>query len=150
MATIEDVFAAIRRERRYQATWGPIKHDHDVAGWLVILAGEIDEAMRAWRDGGDFEALLAVLTVASLATACLEQHGLVERQDVEIQRRLGGQPPPRVWEIDDMAAAPDECGSDGQERRPPMGRAEPLPDCAVCGAPLLHAALCRRCNRTAG
>jgi len=101
MATCDEVFAAIRRERAYQdAKWGSIEaHGHDVAGWLLILAGELEEAMRGWRQGsGDFDALREILQVAAVAVACLEQHGLVERQDVAIHQRISARP--MVWDID--------------------------------------------------
>lgn len=110
MATFEEVLAAIRRERAYQdGKWGRVdEHGHDVAGWLVIMAGELEEAMQGWRKGaGDFDALKEILQLAAVAVACLEQHGIVERPDIAIHRRIA--PRPKVWDID----PPRECGECG-------------------------------------
>ncbi|MEW6048847.1 MAG: hypothetical protein AB1609_20615 [Bacillota bacterium] len=80
-----DVFRAIQSERRYQdAKWGSIdEHPHSVGEWLLILGSELNEAMDAWvRHGGDRDALREILQVAAVAVACLEQHGVVEREEV--------------------------------------------------------------------
>jgi hypothetical protein len=76
------VIDAIQRERAYQdAKWGTIdEHPHTVGEWLLVLEGEIEEAKQAWRKGdGDSAALEEILQVASVAFACMQQHGVIER-----------------------------------------------------------------------
>lgn len=81
MAGMDDVFAAIARERGYQhRKWGP--KEHGIAAWLLIARGELGEAERAWlKDGdkADANALGEMLQVAAVLVAGLEQHGVVER-----------------------------------------------------------------------
>lgn len=84
-ATLEDIFAAIRRERQYQtAKWGSVQeHPHEVASYCVIMQGELDEAMQAWRKGRfGADDLREVLQVVAVGVACLEQHGVVEREEL--------------------------------------------------------------------
>jgi NTP pyrophosphatase (non-canonical NTP hydrolase) len=76
------IFKAVERERSYQdLKWGTIhQHPHDVAGYLLIMQGELDEAIRGWQKGkGDADALREVLQVIAVGFACLEQHGVIER-----------------------------------------------------------------------
>jgi hypothetical protein len=80
---MEEIINAIKRERKYQdMKWGTIKdHPHDVPGWLLIMQSELIEADEAWvHGGGDEEALREVLQVVATGVACLEQHGVFERQ----------------------------------------------------------------------
>lgn len=57
MARLQDIFAAILRERDYQdAKWGTIEeHGHEVGGWLTILPAyrvpilETQAACFSWR-----------------------------------------------------------------------------------------------------
>lgn len=79
--TILQVFAAIERERFYQdREWGTIKeHPHTVGEWLLIMIKELQEAHNAWCNPGDQGALEEILQVVSVGTACLQQHGIVER-----------------------------------------------------------------------
>jgi hypothetical protein len=75
-------FDAIVRERRYQeAKWGNLEeHPHEVGAWLTILRKELREAENAWcNNRGDKESLKEILQIASVAVACLEQHGVFER-----------------------------------------------------------------------
>ncbi len=83
MAEITEVVSAIGRERGYQdEKWGTIKdHPHDVPGWLLIMKSELDEAFEAWvHNGGKQEALREILQVVATGVACLEQHGVFERE----------------------------------------------------------------------
>lgn len=82
MSTRQEVFDAINRERDYQdRKWGTIEENpHEVTGWLLVMQGGMDEAIRGWQKGyGDFDALRKVLQVVAVGCACLEQHGIVER-----------------------------------------------------------------------
>jgi len=77
---------ATRDEREYQdKKWGTVEErPHDVAGWLLIMEGELAEAKQAWIKGvGDKDALLEILQVIAVGVACLEQHGVVERKPPE-------------------------------------------------------------------
>ena len=79
----EDIFNAIDRERQYQdKKWGTIEsRPHSVAEWLLILESELTEAKQAWiKKNGDHSALMELVQVAAVAVACLEQHGVVERE----------------------------------------------------------------------
>ena len=72
---------AIMRERKYQ----DLKHGtiderpHEVGAWLTILRTELREAEEAWASKhGDEAALREILQIATVAVACMEQHGVVE------------------------------------------------------------------------
>lgn len=75
-----EVVAAVMRERAYQdATWGG--RPHTVGEWLLILQAEIDEAKQSWVKGrGDADALWEILQVVTVGFACMEQHGIVNRE----------------------------------------------------------------------
>lgn len=76
------IMSAVVRERRHQdQTHGTIvDHPHSVGEWLLIIETELLEAKAAWvRETGDRGALLEILQVVSTGFACLEQHGVVER-----------------------------------------------------------------------
>lgn len=78
----QDVFDAIDRERDYQdAKWGGLsERPRTVAEWLLIMQGELDEAITGWqKSSGDEKALEEILQVISVGVACLTQHGVVER-----------------------------------------------------------------------
>lgn len=79
----ENVYSAINNERSYQEKkWGAT-HDseHTVGEWLLIMESELSEAKEAWvKNGGDRNALLEILQVISVGVACLEVHGVVERE----------------------------------------------------------------------
>lgn len=78
--SIENVFEAIVRERRYQDhKWGG--HDHELPGWLLIMEGELAEVKQAWLKGAtNDDALREILQVVAVGVACLEQYGAVERE----------------------------------------------------------------------
>lgn len=75
------VFAAINHERDYQdEKWG--NNPHTVGEWLLIVEGELEEAKHAWRKGaGDNDALCELLQVIAVGVACLEQHGVIGRDE---------------------------------------------------------------------
>ncbi len=78
-----NVFSAILRERAYQdEKWGTIEeHPHTVGEWLLIIEAELQEAKQGWVKGrGDVDALREILQVSAVAVACMEQHGVIERQ----------------------------------------------------------------------
>ena len=77
----QKVYVAISRERASQdKEWGTT--GHAVGEWLLILESELAEAKRAWVKGHGYRDMLAeVLQVATDAVACLEEHGLVEREE---------------------------------------------------------------------
>lgn len=79
-ATQQQIFEASLRERAYQdAKWG--NKPHEVPGWLLIMRAELEEAMHAWvKHDGSREALKEILQVVAVGVACLEQHGVVERE----------------------------------------------------------------------
>ncbi|KPV55022.1 hypothetical protein SE17_00005 [Kouleothrix aurantiaca] len=68
---------AIRRERQYQdQKWGTLQeHPHALGAWLTLIRHRLRKAEDAWCGAqGNDEALRRILQVASLITACLEQH----------------------------------------------------------------------------
>ncbi len=72
---------AIARERKHQdEKWG--HNPHSVGEWLLILQAELDEAKQAWiKNQGDEAALEELLQVVSVGMACIEQHGIVDRNN---------------------------------------------------------------------
>ena len=81
-ATLTDALEAILEERLYQdGKYGsPEERYLSLGDYLVILRGELEEAEQAFRKGvGEGECLLEVLQVGAVATACLQQHGVVQR-----------------------------------------------------------------------
>lgn len=79
MTNRQQVYEAVSRERDYQdRKWG--ERGHTVGNFLLILEGELEEAKQAWRKGvGDTTALQELLQVVAVGVACLEAHGVVER-----------------------------------------------------------------------
>lgn len=77
---MSDIFKAIERERAYQDDkWGTIEDNpHSVISWLRLMDEEITEAAGAVADGKE-EAMREVLQAIAVGVACLEQHGLYER-----------------------------------------------------------------------
>lgn len=73
----QEVFNAIDREREYQnRKWSD--NPHSLNRWIQIIEKELVEAKRARRHPD--EAKRELLQVASVIVACLEQHGVVERE----------------------------------------------------------------------
>jgi hypothetical protein len=80
MSSREEIFQAISRERDYQdKKWGI--RDHQIASWMAIMKGEMNEADIAWLKEGDKNTLKEILQVIAVGVACLERHGVVERDD---------------------------------------------------------------------
>jgi len=82
LKTIEE---AVRRERHYQdLKWGTIEeHPHTIFEWIGIMEKELQEAKAAYFQPAcmaDSEMLREVLQVVAVGLACLEQHGIVERE----------------------------------------------------------------------
>lgn len=76
------ILKAMKREARYQDDkWGETYHD--ISGWLLIMEGELKEAKRAWRklpgSAATDGALREILQVMTVGARCLQQHGIVER-----------------------------------------------------------------------
>lgn len=77
--TFDEVAAAVRDERSFQyRRWGPDKKQ-SLAGYLLIMKKELDEAIEGWmrnetapRDS----CLEEVVQVAATAFACLEVYGI--------------------------------------------------------------------------
>lgn len=74
------VMEAIKKERQHQdEKWGSLdEKNQSIAGFLQILQGELYEAQLGWLKNreGRHSALAEILQVATVAVACLEQHGL--------------------------------------------------------------------------
>lgn len=84
--TVDEITIAITRERQYQdEKWGTIEdHPHTPREWLAIMETELEEAKKAWvSQAGDFGCLQKILQVAAVGFACLEQHGIVEREPTQ-------------------------------------------------------------------
>lgn len=75
--TRQQVFDQITKERAYQdAKWGADK-PQSLAGFLLILQQEVQEAIDGWmKDSSGRDAPLnEVLQVAAVAVACMERYG---------------------------------------------------------------------------
>lgn len=82
------VHEAVDTERAYQDwQWGsPEVHPHEVGAWILLLDVRINKARDSWAgQRGDDQALLEILKVAALATACLQQHGVVKRDGTKTE-----------------------------------------------------------------
>lgn len=80
------IFAAIVHEREYQTRkWGSVaEHPHEVAGYIALMQSELAEAHQAWCKGRfGVDDLREVLQVIAVGVACLEQHGVRERAEIE-------------------------------------------------------------------
>ena len=70
MHSDNDVLDAIRRECEYQdKTWG--KTHYSVAGWMMLMHEEIEEARVAWMKEGDERALGEILQATAVASQCI-------------------------------------------------------------------------------
>jgi len=82
--TANEIAIAILRERNYQdSKWGTIEdHPHTPREWLAIMESELEEAKQAWvSQSGDLGCLHEMLQIIAVGVACLEQHGIVEREE---------------------------------------------------------------------
>jgi hypothetical protein len=76
MQTRQQVYAEIDKEREYQRNkWGD--KPQSLAGYLLILQKEVNEAIDGWMKNSDGRdaPLNEVLQVAAVAVACMEQYG---------------------------------------------------------------------------
>lgn len=78
------VYNAIDTERTHQdLKWGTIsQHPQDIAGWMLIMRKELEEAEEAWVNGDPEDCLNEMLQVIATGVAGLEQHGAVTRYDI--------------------------------------------------------------------
>lgn len=77
MTNLTEIFNAIIRERNYQ----DLKYGHNphtVGEWLLIIESELNEAKKA-KEGVNY-ALAELLQVASVCIACMQEHGVKERE----------------------------------------------------------------------
>lgn len=74
-----EIIVAIQRERNYQdQKWGD--NPHDLWTWITIMERQLDDAGRTcFMD--DAETLRKILQTVAVGVACLEQHGIVEREN---------------------------------------------------------------------
>lgn len=72
-SSFHGVIEAIRRERAYQE-W-----PHTIREWHGIMQKELNEAWDSLALGYDEQARQEILHVVSVGVACLQQHGVVER-----------------------------------------------------------------------
>lgn len=74
------VVDAVEIERRFQdGKWGPIEtNPHTLAGWLLLMRKELDEAEMALIKGGTGRdaVMQEILQVVALGAAAIEQHGV--------------------------------------------------------------------------
>lgn len=78
-----DIWAAICRERDYQdEKWGDIHtNPHSIFEWIGIMEKELQEAKAAYfQRPANNQMLQEVLQVVSVGVACMEQHGIIERE----------------------------------------------------------------------
>lgn len=81
-----EIYAAIGKERDYQDRKYGRPHDRDlsIGAWLKIVENELVESIEA---GDRNDALAELLQVAAVCVACLEVHGLVERENLEKDKK---------------------------------------------------------------
>lgn len=87
MSTREEVYAAINRERWYQANrWGDDKPAcfHSVEEFVLYMEHYLGEARRLLstqdHEQGRLGGLDMVRKITALGVACMEQNGIVERE----------------------------------------------------------------------
>ena len=84
----QQIYEAIDRERAYQQAERPLSHrqGHEIPGWIAIMRSELAEAEEAWVKGdgapANAESLREILQVVATGVAALEQHGVVEREEI--------------------------------------------------------------------
>lgn len=72
------VFEAIAKERQYQEEKFGENKPQSLAGYLLILESELEEAKRGWIKNlpGKSAPLNEIVQIAAVAVACLERYGL--------------------------------------------------------------------------
>jgi hypothetical protein len=77
--TFNEVVEAIANERRFQSNrWGSNK-EQSLAGYLLIMRKELDEAIDGWmkNDGAPRQSCLEeIVQVVATGVACLETYGI--------------------------------------------------------------------------
>lgn len=83
MSTLEEVFEAAKKEREYQdAKWGTLEeHPHTLLEWGNIVLDELTEVGVAALVGDYDQARREVLQVLAVCIACLQQHGIILREE---------------------------------------------------------------------
>lgn len=91
MNSFKDVVDAIDRERDYQTEkHGSLeKHGHTTAEWMAIMNHLLSEALDNWYEGDGPAMKLNILEIVATGVACLEQHGVAEREHKETVRVYG-------------------------------------------------------------
>ena len=75
---------AIDRENRYaNAKWPDPK---SIGDFIMVLEAEVAEAKADYIKGRHIEALSELLQCAAVAVNCIEQHGIHERNWIEIHQ----------------------------------------------------------------
>lgn len=81
MTLIATVFKAIAAERTYQdSKYEPIHRS--LGDWILIMEAELKEAKQAFIKEGREDTLREILQVAAVAVACLQDHGVIEREEI--------------------------------------------------------------------
>ena len=79
--TFNEAIESIKLERDYQdSKWGSLEEkQQSVAGYLVILEKELEEAKNGWMKNkpGKDSALAEIRQIAAVAIACMQQHGII-------------------------------------------------------------------------
>ena len=76
---IEEVFEAVKRER---TKWDTSEQsNYRVRRWLNLIREEVYKAEAALEFGAKEDALREILRLVTIGVACLEQHGVVERDE---------------------------------------------------------------------
>lgn len=108
-ATVEQLQAAIARERAYQdAKWGTVKaNPHNLAGWRYIAGVRLQKAIKS---ADDRVARAELLQMVAVCEACFEQWALRREMDLDdlksalsVAERASGEASPRSlneWLVD--------------------------------------------------
>lgn len=167
-ATVEQLQAAIARERAYQdREWGTVEENpHDLAGWLLIAERELDEAIEAWiRKPGDREAKAELLQAVATGRAWLDSRKLAylyhEKPKRSLIEAIGVMKVhfsvawERIQVLDYQAVnnefqAAIDCGvtallQHGIVERDELEEGPDAPHCRLCYLPLDAASVCADC-----
>ena len=83
----KNIINAINRERKHQELkadrlkW---RKEKSIMEWAAILEAELQEVKQDWIKKGDDACMVEMLQVATVAIACIEQHGVRERDNFEV------------------------------------------------------------------
>lgn len=78
MTTREDVYRAIDKERDHQDKKFGVNKQLSLAGFLVVLESELEEAKRGWikNSTGRNAPLAEIVQIAAVCVGCLEKYGI--------------------------------------------------------------------------